>query len=73
VSFASGGENLTPVWNALRRRARALNDAFERELKETSKAERSGSIRFPARFIRTDAGVYQIEPSGVVDPRHREI
>jgi FAD/FMN-containing dehydrogenase/Fe-S oxidoreductase len=48
-----------------------LNDAFERELKESIE----GEVRFDKisrALYSNDASVYQIEPSGVLIPRHRE-
>jgi FAD/FMN-containing dehydrogenase/Fe-S oxidoreductase len=48
-----------------------LNDALERELKESIE----GEVRFDKisrALYSNDASVYQIEPAGVVIPRHRE-
>jgi len=48
-----------------------LNDALERELK----ASIEGEVRFDKisrALYSNDASVYQIEPAGVVVPRHRE-
>jgi FAD/FMN-containing dehydrogenase/Fe-S oxidoreductase len=48
-----------------------LNDALERELK----ASIEGEVRFDRisrALYSNDASVYQIEPAGVVIPRHRE-
>ena len=48
-----------------------MNDALERELK----ASIEGEVRFDKisrALYSNDASVYQIEPSGVVIPRHRE-
>jgi FAD/FMN-containing dehydrogenase/Fe-S oxidoreductase len=48
-----------------------LNDALERELK----ASIEGEVRFDKisrALYSNDASVYQIEPAGVVIPRHRE-
>jgi FAD/FMN-containing dehydrogenase/Fe-S oxidoreductase len=48
-----------------------LNDALERELK----ANIEGEVRFDKisrALYSNDASVYQIEPSGVVIPRHRD-
>ena len=48
-----------------------MNEAFERELKNSIE----GEVRFDKisrALYSNDASVYQIEPSGVVIPRHRE-
>ncbi len=48
-----------------------MNDALERELKDSIE----GEVRFDKisrALYSNDASVYQIEPSGVVLPRHRE-
>lgn len=48
-----------------------LNESLERELKESIE----GEVRFDKisrALYSTDASVYQIEPAGVVIPRHRE-
>ena len=48
-----------------------MNDALERELKATIE----GEVRFDKisrALYSNDASVYQIEPAGVVIPRHRE-
>jgi FAD/FMN-containing dehydrogenase/Fe-S oxidoreductase len=48
-----------------------LSDSFERELKESIE----GEVRFDKisrALYSNDASVYQIEPAGVVIPRHRE-
>src|ERR1700691_5715889 len=53
------------------RRARALNESLEREIKNSIE----GEVRFDKisrALYSNDASVYQIEPAGVVIPRHRE-
>ena len=48
-----------------------MNDTFERELRENIE----GEVRFDKisrALYSNDASVYQIEPAGVVIPRHRE-